>query len=78
MSRFWNGLVRTHSGPVAGGAVARLLGRDDADGDMPRADVVLEAVDHAPAVDVGQADIQGDGVGLEVAGHGQRGGAAAT
>ena len=53
----------------------RLLGRDDADRDVPRGHVVLEPVDDAPAVDIGQADIQGDGVGLELAGHRQRGGA---
>ena len=38
-------------------------------------DVVLEPLQHAPAVDVGQEDVQRDGVGLVLARHGQGGGA---
>ena len=62
-------------GPVVQRPVVRVLGRDDADRDVPGGDVVLEPLDHAPAVDVGQADVEGDGVGLVLAGHRQRGGA---
>ena len=42
---------------------------------MPGGEVVLEPVEHAPAVDVGQADVERDGVGLVLAGQRQRGGA---
>ena len=47
------------------GALARFLRRDDAHRDVPRRQVVLEAVQHAPAVHVGQADVEGDRVGLD-------------
>ena len=42
--------------------LARLVGRDDADRDVPRRQVVLQPVEHAPAVDVGQEDVERDGV----------------
>ena len=40
------------------------------DRDVPRADVVLEAVEDHPAVHVGQADVQRDGVRLVLAAPG--------
>ena len=67
-------LVEHGERSVAGSAVVGRLGRHDADGDVPGGHVVLEPVDDAPAVDIGQADIQGDRVGLVLARHRQRGG----
>ena len=61
--------------PEAQGAVAVLLGRDDADRDVPGGQVVLEPLEDPPAVDVGQVDVEGDRVGHVLAGHRQRRGA---
>ena len=50
----------------------RLVGDGDhVDGDVARRGVVLEAVEHAPAVHVGQADVEGDRVRLHLAGEGE-------
>src|SRR5206468_3309565 len=43
-------------------ALSLLLGGDEVNGDVAGGQVVLEAVQHAPAVDVGEVDVQGDGV----------------
>src|SRR5262249_38981029 len=51
--------------------LAHVLGGDDPDGDVPGAQVVLEPVEDAPAVDVGQAQVEGDGGGFVVAHGGQ-------
>ena len=55
------------------------LGVDDADDvhrDVARARVALEPVEHLPAVDDGQLDVERDGVGLELVGERQAGVAA--
>ena len=46
------------------GPLSRLVGRDDAHGDVPQSDVALQPFQHAPAVDVGQVEIERDGVRL--------------
>ena len=43
-------------------ALALLVGGDDLDGDVAGCQIVLEPVEHAPAVDVGQIDVERDGV----------------
>ena len=53
--------------PEADAAVGVLLGRDDVDRDVPRREVVLQPVEHPPAVDVGQLDVERDRVGPGVA-----------
>ena len=59
-------------GRPAAGARSRLVRhRDDVDGDVAGGRVVLEPVEHAPAVDVGQADVERDGAGLDLAGQGE-------
>ena len=58
-------------------ALARLVGGDDADRNVPGGHVVLQPLQHAPAVDVGQEDVERDGVRLVLAGHRQGGGARA-
>ena len=50
--------------------------RDHVDGDVAGRGIVLQPVEHAPAVHVGQADVQGDRARLQLPGQGQRGGAA--
>ena len=50
--------------------------RDHVDRDVAGRGVVLQPLQHAPAVDVGQADVQGDGARLQLAGQGQGGRAA--
>ena len=50
----------------------RLVGhRDDVDRNMARRRVVLETVEHRPAVHAGQIDVERDGVRLIVPGHRQ-------
>ena len=56
-------------------ALARILGRHDADGDVARRQVVLEPIHHPPAVHVGQHDVERDGVGHVVARQRQGAGA---
>ena len=73
--RLWIGLATKRQRAGVERALARLVGRDDAHRDVPRRDVVLQPLQHAPAVDVGQVDVERDRVGLVLAGHGQRGGA---
>ena len=53
----WRGSRRA---PESQRAVARVVGRDHADRDVPRRQVVLQPVEHAPAVDVGQVDVERD------------------
>ena len=55
-------------------AMVYFLGRNNADGNVPEGDIILEAIQHAPAVDVGQANIKRDRVRLVFARHRQRGG----
>ncbi len=74
--RPWSGWAwRRSPAPGQQGALAGLVGGDDADGDVARGEVVLEPVEHAPAVDVGQEDVQRQGVRLVLARQGQGGGA---
>ena len=45
--------------------------RNDVDRDVPRLRIVLQPVEHRPAVHARQLDVERDGVGLVVAGHRQ-------
>ena len=56
-------------------ALARFVGRDHAHRDVARRDVVLQPLEHAPAVDVGQEDVERDRGRLVLARQRQRGGA---
>ena len=51
------------------GALGALLRRDDIHGDMARREIVLQAIEHAPAVDVRQADVERDRVRPPLAGE---------
>ena len=56
-------------------ALARVVGRDDADRDVAGRDVGLEPVEDAPALHVGQRDVERDHRRMELARHRQRAGA---
>ncbi len=60
----------------AQGALGFLVGGDDLDRDVARHVVVLEAHEDAPAVDVGEVDVERDRIGAALARQVERGGAA--
>ena len=68
-----DGLLQVRDRADVQGALPLLLARNDVDGDVARRRVVLEAVEHRPAVAVGQLDVERDGVRLVAAGKGKRG-----
>ena len=70
-----HGLGQHADGAQCVGAFAVFFRRDDEHGNVPRRQIVLQAVEHMPAVDVGQTDVEGNRVGLPLAGHGDGGGA---
>ena len=51
-------------GPDASAVLAGFLGRYDTNRDVPGGQVVLEAGQDVPAVDVGQQDVQREGTGV--------------
>ena len=59
-------------GPVARRVGALGLDRDDLDRDVPGGGIELEVVEHRPAEDVGQEDVEGDRGRLELAGQRKR------
>ena len=59
-------LLQEGEGPELQPALPAVVDRDDVDGDVPGARVVLEAVEDDPAVHVGQAQVERDGVGLQL------------
>ena len=61
------GFFRKAKAPSFMPALPAVVDRDDVDGDVAGARVVLEAVEDHPAVHVGQPEVERDGVGLELA-----------
>ena len=60
----------------ADAAIVFIIGRDDLDRNMPRGDFILEAIENAPAVHIGEIDVQGDRGGMKFPRHGHGGSAA--
>ncbi len=74
--RLGQGLGRDRLDQVRVGAEAQtarpvVVGRNDFDGDVARLRVVLEVLEHHPAVDVGQVEVERDGGRLDLAGQPQ-------
>ena len=67
-----NGLWDEAEGAGLERALAQFFRRNDASGNVPRREIALEAGDDAPAVHVGQVQVERDEVGGEVAGERQR------
>ena len=66
-----HGLGNHAQRPRAEGLFAHLFSRNDVHRNVPRLAVVLQAFQDAPAVDVRQADVQGERRGFVFADHGQ-------
>ena len=66
-----HGLLQEGQGPLLQAALTALGGGDDVDGDVAGLRVVLEAVEDRPPVHHRELDVEDDGVGRLLAGHGQ-------
>ena len=66
-----HGLLQEGQRPLLQAALAALGGGDDVDGDVAGPRVVLEAVEDRPPVHHRELDVEDDGVGRVLAGHGQ-------
>ncbi len=67
-------LAQGRDRPQQAAARQIVAGGDDLHRDVTAIEVVLEAIEDAPAVDVGQGDVERDRGGSVLAGEGQRGG----
>src|SRR5581483_4574620 len=56
-----NGFRQKRQTPGADGSLTRVVGRDDTYRNVPVHQVVFEAIQYPPAIDVGQIYVQGDG-----------------
>ena len=61
----WIGFGMKLNAPASNARSRAFLGGNDADGNVPCRQVVLEAVQHTPAVHVGQVDVERDAVGMK-------------
>ena len=65
-------LAEEREAPVGEGAIPGLVGAHHAHRDVARRGILLEPLEHAPAVDVRQVDVQRDRVRVVLAGQRQR------